>query len=439
MLFLAYFLWLLLKASASSGTTSAGSCYDMTTHQVSCNVAETSCASPKFWYAPGYVSQNSGCCHCKASCMNLSDSCTYYDAPTSAGSCYDMTTHQVSCDVAETSCASPKFWYAPGYVSQNSGCCHCKASCMNLSDSCTYYDVTDATTTTQAMQSTTTPHPVWGCYDVSSRTCDCDVSETQCAGTWTRGCTSCQEGRVETSGTKSSSMSMTLLFATILCSLFMPLEAGTGCYNVETHQCDCRTTEAACHQRNGVWSDACRSCDQSTNTNHPECQKEYSWGCFNSMSHSCECTVSERACDTAVNKTWTHECWSCCHGSAWGCFVPGSGPESGCHCGLYEGACKLDFPDATWSHQCFECEEDQEDQKDQQQIQQVVDNTALVAILVTVSTLLVLGVFVGIYVLLRKNKSKQPVNEPYNSPPLDTADVVVGRAMPGTSNSKQMA
>eukprot|EP00439_Symbiodinium_sp_Y106_P079377 s2299_g18.t1 len=25
---------------------------------------------------------------------------------------------------------------------------------------------------------------------------------------------------------------------------------------------------------------------------------------------------------------------------------------------LYEGACALDFPDATWSHQCFECEED---------------------------------------------------------------------------------
>ena len=27
-------------------------------------------------------------------------------------------------------------------------------------------------------------------------------------------------------------------------------------------------------------------------------------------------------------------CWSCCHGSSWGCFVPGNGPESGCHCNL---------------------------------------------------------------------------------------------------------
>lgn len=56
--------------------------------------------------------------------------------------------------------------------------------------------------------------------------------------------------------------------------------------------------------------------------------------------------VSERACDVTVNKSWTHECWSCCHATAWGCYVPGHGPESGCHCDTYEGACLLDFPDA---------------------------------------------------------------------------------------------
>merc|ERR1719272_2874488 len=48
---------------------------------------------------------------------------------------------------------------------------------------------------------------------------------------------------------------------------------------------------------------------------------------------------------------WTHQCWSCCHESVWGCFMPGSG----CHCDLAEGACKRDFPAATWSNKCHEC------------------------------------------------------------------------------------
>jgi hypothetical protein len=58
---------------------SAGSCYDMTTHVVTCNVPASGCSS--YWYPPGYVSSNSGCCHCQASCVSVSDTCDYYDTP----------------------------------------------------------------------------------------------------------------------------------------------------------------------------------------------------------------------------------------------------------------------------------------------------------------------------------------------------------------------
>jgi len=208
---------------------------------------------------------------------------------------------------------------------------------------------------------------------------------------------------------------------------------GTGCYDTETHRCDCTVTETVCLARQGHWTDTCRSCDATTNEQHPDCQRQYSWGCFDEASHACECTVSERACDAAAGKTWTHECWSCCHGSAWGCFVPGNGPESGCHCNLYEGACALDFPDATWSHQCFECEEDAV-QKDGGAA--VDDGGVGVAVAVSVSvTVVVIAACIGIYCLWAKMMKPKPVNEPYNSRQFNQSDVVVGLAVPGSAPS----
>jgi hypothetical protein len=58
---------------------SAGSCYNPQTHGVTCNVPESSCTG--YYYAPGYVSSMSQCCHCKASCALLNSSCSYYDDP----------------------------------------------------------------------------------------------------------------------------------------------------------------------------------------------------------------------------------------------------------------------------------------------------------------------------------------------------------------------
>ena len=50
----------------------------------------------------------------------------------SAGSCYSMLSHIVTCDIAEDWCVSTddevKYWYEPGAVGQ-SGCCHCDADC----------------------------------------------------------------------------------------------------------------------------------------------------------------------------------------------------------------------------------------------------------------------------------------------------------------------
>merc|ERR1711985_10080 len=74
------------------GTTSKGSCYNAKgDHSVECNVAEADCGGS--YYAAGFVSSRSGCCHCKASCPMVSDACTYYDAPKPASDSHDGHDH----------------------------------------------------------------------------------------------------------------------------------------------------------------------------------------------------------------------------------------------------------------------------------------------------------------------------------------------------------
>eukprot|EP00746_Dinoflagellata_sp_MGD_P139134 gnl/MRDRNA2_/MRDRNA2_72644_c0_seq1.p1 gnl/MRDRNA2_/MRDRNA2_72644_c0~~gnl/MRDRNA2_/MRDRNA2_72644_c0_seq1.p1 ORF type:complete len:579 (+),score=129.55 gnl/MRDRNA2_/MRDRNA2_72644_c0_seq1:82-1818(+) len=70
---------------APCGEVSKGSCYNAKgDHNVECNMAEADCTSD-YWYKPGYVSPRSGCCHCAASCPDMSkDDCKYYDAPAPA-------------------------------------------------------------------------------------------------------------------------------------------------------------------------------------------------------------------------------------------------------------------------------------------------------------------------------------------------------------------
>jgi len=69
----------------------------------------------------------------------------------SRGSCYlgSAGNHLVVCDQSESMCTGEgQYYYAPGYVSGTSGCCHCKASCEDLQlDVCdSFYDDTSAPT-----------------------------------------------------------------------------------------------------------------------------------------------------------------------------------------------------------------------------------------------------------------------------------------------------
>ena len=253
-------------------------CYEHAAHQCDCFVSEAGCTAK----GAGHT-WTSGCNSCA-----------------SQGSCYDMTSHAISCDVPEMSCSSPNMWYTPGYVSPRSGCCHCRASCKDPADNCTY---SDAEAETQGN---------WGCYDSSTNACECDTTEAECSGSWTQSCRSCN-GEMSTSsaGRPTGTRGFVIALLVLLYS-FVAAEAntgtGTGCYNVETHQCDCTVSESTCHARGGTWTDTCRSCDSTTNEQHPDCQRQYSWGCFDEASHACECTVSEKTCEAAAGKTWTHEC-----------------------------------------------------------------------------------------------------------------------------------
>jgi hypothetical protein len=60
-------------AGKECSTKSLGSCYSMTTHQVTCNIAASACTSPNVHYAPGFVSSRNGCCHCVAGCNHTKE------------------------------------------------------------------------------------------------------------------------------------------------------------------------------------------------------------------------------------------------------------------------------------------------------------------------------------------------------------------------------
>ena len=91
----------ILASSLALGAASVGSCYDSTTHVVTCDTDNSTCVTAgNYWYAPGYMSSYSGCCHCDSGCdhsAETSTDCSYYDTPSSDGSCYDSTTHVVTC------------------------------------------------------------------------------------------------------------------------------------------------------------------------------------------------------------------------------------------------------------------------------------------------------------------------------------------------------
>ncbi|KAL9138851.1 putative tandem protein 15 [Amphidinium carterae] len=188
-----------------------------------------------------------------------------------------------------------------------------------------------------------------------------------------------------------------------MCSLLALAMAQDGCYDVlDTHQCDCEVDEGTCDARNHIWTDQCTSCSR------PECVKEFSWGCFNVAAHGCECAVSEQACEQmgAGVASWTHECWSCCHHSEWGCHVNQGRSDAGCHCDVTEGECLRVFgTDAVWTHECHVCaDEDGGVQQAQSSpsSDDGDDNNALLIVLISVGCVLAVMVSAGILLVLRR-------------------------------------
>ena len=126
--------------TAAAGTCNypdrnAGSCQNAATGQVTCDVTAGQCASPNVWSEAGALDSD-GCCFCDETCDHSAKTGTdcylkdYADESQSDGSCYDFTTHQVTCDVGHAACdALGHYWYSPGFVGGSGGCCHCDASC----------------------------------------------------------------------------------------------------------------------------------------------------------------------------------------------------------------------------------------------------------------------------------------------------------------------
>jgi hypothetical protein len=223
---------------------------------------------------------------------------------------------------------------------------------------------------------------------------------------------------------------MRFLCVKCMCLLLMQASGqerglGVGCYDhIDQHKCDCTVTEQHCTEVRGhTWTDGCTSCDAEEGINHPECNKEHSWGCFDQEKHACECEVSQVTCnaDMSNGKSWTHQCWSCCYTTEWGCYIPGSG----CHCTIPEGACQRDFPSATWSNQCHECNPTS-DPTQKASADDNDDSILVVAIVSSASVLFLAFAIVG-FVLYRMRASN---GKPVDAPP----SVVVG--VPANENSE---
>ena len=126
--------------TAAAGTcnyadTNAGSCKNAVTGKVTCDMLQSECKSPNVWSAAGALDSD-GCCFCDETCDHTAETGTdcakgpYADLPQEDGSCYDMTTHVIECDVSLQACVDAgRYWYSPGYITSRSGCCYCEAQC----------------------------------------------------------------------------------------------------------------------------------------------------------------------------------------------------------------------------------------------------------------------------------------------------------------------
>ena len=159
--------------------------------------------------------------------------------------------HMCDCDVTESECASPQIW---------TDRCPCGAN-----------EVDHNTTDSAGEGGATSDQGMGGtegnaCYSPRSHECDCESTEESCSesgGIWTDMCP-CDGSEDEHSdgdhsqdhndmGDEHDNNQMSDSGAMA--------DGGSGCYGgPPTHMCDCETTEAACTEGGGIWTDRC-SCD----------------------------------------------------------------------------------------------------------------------------------------------------------------------------------
>ena len=95
--------------TAAAGTCNypdrnAGSCQNAATDLVTCDVTAGQCASPNVWSEAGALDSD-GCCFCDETCDHSAETGTdchlkgYADESESSGSCYDLFSGTVECDI----------------------------------------------------------------------------------------------------------------------------------------------------------------------------------------------------------------------------------------------------------------------------------------------------------------------------------------------------
>merc|ERR1712048_382231 len=77
-------------------------------------------------------------------------------------------------------------------------------------------------------------------------------------------------------------------------------------------------------------------------------------------------------------------------------------PNSGCHCGIAEGACVRDFPNATWSYLCHECLETDFDDSDPQvpKTDEEKNSSLTVPAIIIATAIVVVGCMISITIAI---------------------------------------
>ncbi len=152
-----------------------------------------------------------------------------------------------------------------------------------------------------------------GCYSgPPSHMCDCSIAEDECAAPqiWTDMCP-CGSGE---SDAHMSGQEMNSDDGDGSAGNEQSGEAGSmgnACYSPATHECDCDTTEMACSESGGLWTDMC-PCDGSGegdgHMDDDEMNGGDGSGCYGGPpEHSCECGSTEDACSESGG-IWTDMC-----------------------------------------------------------------------------------------------------------------------------------